>query len=139
MKTIQTIKTIKTAFKQNKWLFIKFFASLVVSVVLISVLMVGSSAGNPDAGTETEIIAEAPSPDSSALNDLIGVDASQPLEIVLLITILAVAPSILLMMTSFTRIIIVFGFLRNASKKGRAKIPWQSEKTQPASHYSSSF
>jgi flagellar biosynthetic protein FliP len=54
------------------------------------------------------------SPESSALNDLIGVDGSRPLEILLLITILSVAPSILLMMTSFTRIVIVVGFLRNA-------------------------
>jgi flagellar biosynthetic protein FliP len=61
---------------------------------------------NPDA--------EAVPNESSALYDLIGVDGSQPLEVVLLITILSVAPSILLMMTSFTRIVIVFGFLRNA-------------------------
>jgi flagellar biosynthesis protein FliP len=52
--------------------------------------------------------------ESSELYKLIGVDASKPVEIVLLITIIAVAPSILLMMTCFTRIIIVFGFLRNA-------------------------
>lgn len=61
---------------------------------------------NPDA-------ALAPN-ESSALYDLIGIDASQPLEVVLLITVLSVAPSILLMMTSFTRIIIIFGFMRNA-------------------------
>lgn len=36
------------------------------------------------------------------------------LEILLLITVLALAPSILVLMTSFTRIIVVFSFLRNA-------------------------
>ena len=36
------------------------------------------------------------------------------LVIVALLTILSIAPSILLMMTSFTRIIVVFGFLRQA-------------------------
>jgi flagellar biosynthetic protein FliP len=56
---------------------------------------------------------DAPPP-GSVLNELIGVDGSQPLQILLLITLLSVAPSILLMMTSFTRIIIVLGFLRNA-------------------------
>ncbi len=36
------------------------------------------------------------------------------IEIILLLTVLSLAPSILLMMTSFTRLIIVFGFLRQA-------------------------
>ena len=36
------------------------------------------------------------------------------LEALLLVTLLALAPSILIMMTSFTRIIIVLSFLRNA-------------------------
>ncbi len=36
------------------------------------------------------------------------------LEILLVLTVLSVAPSILLMMTSFTRLVIVFGFLRQA-------------------------
>jgi flagellar biosynthetic protein FliP len=36
------------------------------------------------------------------------------MEILLLLTVLSLAPSILLMMTSFTRLIIVFGFLRQA-------------------------
>jgi flagellar biosynthetic protein FliP len=36
------------------------------------------------------------------------------LEIILLLTVLSLAPSILLMMTSFTRLIVVFGFLRQA-------------------------
>ncbi len=53
-------------------------------------------------------------PGSSALQELIGVDASQPLEVILLLTILALAPSLLIMMTSFTRIIIVLSFLRSA-------------------------
>lgn len=40
--------------------------------------------------------------------------AMGPLEMLFLLVILALAPSILLMMTSFTRIIIVLSFLRNA-------------------------
>lgn len=41
-------------------------------------------------------------------------EVSQTLQIVFLITILALAPSILIMMTSFTRIIIVFHFMRSS-------------------------
>ena len=36
------------------------------------------------------------------------------LEILLVLTIISIAPSILLMMTSFTRLIVIFGFLRQA-------------------------
>lgn len=41
-------------------------------------------------------------------------DISLPLQIVLLLTVLSLAPSILIMLTCFTRIIIVFHFLRQA-------------------------
>lgn len=51
---------------------------------------------------------------SSVLQELVGVDASQPLEVILLLTVLALAPSLLIMMTCFTRIVIVLSFLRSA-------------------------
>ncbi len=41
-------------------------------------------------------------------------EASTALQIIFLLTIMSVAPSIILMMTCFTRIAIVFGFLRQA-------------------------
>lgn len=41
-------------------------------------------------------------------------DVSTSIQILLLLTVLSLAPSILIMMTSFTRIIIVLSFLRNA-------------------------
>mgnify|MGYP000129708507 CR=1 FL=1 len=41
-------------------------------------------------------------------------DAATTIQILLMLTILSLAPSILIMMTSFTRIIIVLSFLRNA-------------------------
>lgn len=41
-------------------------------------------------------------------------DVSNTLSIIALITVLSIAPSILIMMTSFTRIIIVLGFVRTA-------------------------
>ncbi|MFH2037151.1 MAG: flagellar biosynthetic protein FliP, partial [Candidatus Zixiibacteriota bacterium] len=39
---------------------------------------------------------------------------SATIQIVLLLTVLAVAPSIILMLTSFIRLVIVLGFLRQA-------------------------
>lgn len=41
-------------------------------------------------------------------------DITSSIQIVLLLTVLTLAPSILIMMTSFTRIIVVLSFLRNA-------------------------
>lgn len=43
-----------------------------------------------------------------------GVSTSQPLTIVLLLTVIALAPAMLILLTSFTRIIIVLGLTRNA-------------------------
>ena len=53
-------------------------------------------------------------PGASVLQQVIGVDASQPLEIIILMTLIALLPSILIMMTCFARIVIVMGFLRSA-------------------------
>ena len=43
-----------------------------------------------------------------------GGDAAVSLQIIFLLTILSLAPSILIMMTSFTRIVVVLSFLRQA-------------------------
>lgn len=48
-------------------------------------------------------------------------NVANSLKIVLLITILSIAPAILVLMTSFTRIIVVLGFVRNAL--GTQQIP----------------
>ena len=53
--------------------------------------------------------------DDSLVNNLLNVnDNNGTLELVMLITILSLAPSIIIMMTSFVRIVIVFSLLRNA-------------------------
>jgi flagellar biosynthetic protein FliP len=120
---IKIAKTTKATTKKNRAMriirILRGSVSLAVIVLLvISAFSLNVFAEPPTAGGEGETglaPVDEPAPDpGSALNNLIGVDGSQPLEILLLITILSVAPSILLMMTSFTRIIIVFGFLRNA-------------------------
>ena len=53
-------------------------------------------------------------PGSSLLQQIVGVDASQPLEVIILLTLIALLPSMLIMMTCFARIVIVMGFLRSA-------------------------
>lgn len=110
----------KEALKQHGKLFLRFFVSLVATCMLITVavITVGAlDAAEPGSDEESGIMGENPDSeviDESIMEELIGIDGSQTLEIILLITILSVAPSILVMVTSFTRIIIVFSFLRNA-------------------------
>lgn len=67
----------------------------------------GDYVDKPAEGTGTD-------PGSSLLQQIVGVDASQPLEIIILLTLIALLPSMLIMMTCFARIVIVLGFLRSA-------------------------
>lgn len=108
---------IKEAIKQNRKLFIRFFVSFAVTCLLGALLCVTANALSPDPETETQVLAANPDAepvDESLLKQLIGIDGSQTLEVILIITILSIAPSFLVMLTSFTRIVIVFSFLRNA-------------------------
>ena len=128
--------------KENKRLLIKFAVSLLVTVlltVMLCTLSAFAEQGTADSGAAQAVsTAEAqqsatgetqhnpgdyldtdPSyvnkdAGSSVIQELIGVDASQPLEIIILLTLIALAPSMLIMMTCFTRIVIVLGFLRTA-------------------------
>lgn len=111
---------IKKAFKQNKRLFIKFVVSFVITAVIIAGGCISASAlsaAEPGSNAETQILTENPDTeiaDTSLMESVFGIDGSQSLEIILLITVISVAPSFLVMVTSFTRIIIVFSFLRSA-------------------------
>ena len=108
------VSAVKKTIYDNKRIFIRFIVSLMVSIILIvcACSLTASAAENPG-GTTTpgnQTVVD----DSSVIKDLIGVDGSQPLEVILLVTILSLAPSLLVMMTSFGRIIICFSFLRTA-------------------------
>ena len=75
--------------------------------------------GNADADGDgyvdnAPVVGVGDDPGASLLQQVIGVDASQPLEVIILLTIIALLPSLLIMMTCFARIIIVLGFLRSA-------------------------
>lgn len=128
--------------KENERLLIKFAVSLLVTVlltVMLCTLSAFAEQGTADSGAAQAVsTAEAQQSatgeaqhkpgdyldtdptyvnkdaGSSVIQELIGVDASQPLEIIILLTLIALAPSMLIMMTCFTRIVIVLGFLRTA-------------------------
>lgn len=128
--------------KENKRLLIRFAVSLLVTVlltVMLCTLSAFAEQGTTDAGTAQAVptaeVQQAATGEaqhqpgdyldtdptyvnkdagSSVIQELIGVDASQPLEIIILLTLIALAPSMLIMMTCFTRIVIVLGFLRTA-------------------------
>jgi flagellar biosynthetic protein FliP len=108
---------IKETLKQNRMLFIRFIVSLIVTCILGAILCITASALSADPDSETQVLAENPGTepvDESLLKQLVGIDGSQTLEVILIVTILSIAPSFLVMVTSFTRIVIVFSFLRNA-------------------------
>lgn len=128
--------------KENKRLLIRFAVSLLVTVLLTVMLCTlsafaeqgtadsgavqavstaeaqqsatGEAQHNPGDYLDTDPTYVNKDAGSSVIQELIGVDASQPLEIIILLTLIALAPSMLIMMTCFTRIVIVLGFLRTA-------------------------
>ena len=137
-------KLLKRLFNADKRLVLRFFASFLLSAVLIALfcglsayaasaesgnsVTSGNSSVTSDSSNSTDAYGSTASPGdyanseqtsvgtpgSSVLQEVIGVDASQPLEIIILLTLIALAPSLLIMMTCFMRIVIVLGFLRSA-------------------------
>lgn len=133
---------LKRLFNADRKLVLRFFASFLLSAVLIALFcglsayaVSGESADslqsavtsdNSSATSDSSGSTASPgdyanneqtsvgTPGSSVLQEVIGVDASQPLEIIILLTLIALAPSLLIMMTCFMRIVIVLGFLRSA-------------------------
>lgn len=108
-------------------------SSLFALIILTSLLGLfgGANASAevlPDGGDPAEPIVGSP-PVNTSVEPIEGIDnipelsvgvgtgdggSSQPLTIVLVLTVLALAPALLIMMTAFTRIIIVLGITRNA-------------------------
>lgn len=81
----------------------RFFFSFLPGVMLLC-LMLPAVAGAVGLPTITFGVEDAESP----------AQVSTALQVLFLLTILSIAPAILLMMTSFTRIVIVLGFVRQA-------------------------
>ncbi len=128
---------IKRLFEIDKKLVLKFAVSLFLTVlfsfVLVGTLSYTASAESSTSSENTASVTEesgsthqpgdyldtpatdvGTEPGSSVLQEVIGVDASQPLEVIVMLTLIALAPSLLIMMTCFMRIVIVLGFLRTA-------------------------
>lgn len=87
-----------------------------VVVIIISLCSIKTITADAKAATaNTSTTQQQTNTDGNLLDGLLNVnDNNGTLELVLLITILSIAPSLLILMTSFTRIIIVFSLLRNA-------------------------
>jgi flagellar biosynthesis protein FliP len=93
-------------------------AAMVVALVFLSAPVHVAAAGKPAPAAVTTV---APAAQNVSLQ-INGVGAlSAPLQIVVLMTLLTFVPAALVMMTSFTRIAIVFHFLRQAI--GTQEIP----------------
>ncbi len=127
---------IKRLIKADKKLVLKFAVSLFLTVLFAFTFagLRAYAAANPETSQSTDASATTggsqnannsgylntpaqgtgDSPGASILQQVIGVDASQPLEIIILMTLIALLPSMLIMMTCFARIVIVLGFLRTA-------------------------
>lgn len=102
-----------------------FALSLIITVLCVCVLFVAVPAQAttdipPTTTTEvtTQVTTTPQNTPTSNTEGILGLldvkDNNGALDLVLLITLLSLAPSILILMTCFTRIIIVFSLLRNA-------------------------
>jgi len=98
---IKPIMNKNTPFKYHKL----YFALLIAMVLIFFLGSIEVTSAQPVTVPRINIgIDEAQSPQ----------EITSSLQILLLLTVLSIAPAILIMMTSFTRIIIVLSFIRNA-------------------------
>ncbi len=110
--------TKSDVFSRLKKPLLVFAIALVVFLIsvfcLCSITANATTAGNT-ATTATQTAAQTATNNNGLLNNFLNAkDNNGTLELVLLVTVLSLAPSILILMTSFTRIIIVLSLLRNA-------------------------
>jgi flagellar biosynthesis protein FliP len=77
------------------------------------------AAGAPPAtgGTASNILSQLP---SISLGDPDGEGYALPIQLLLLLTVLSLAPSIVILMTCFTRLVVILGILRQAMGTGQS-------------------
>lgn len=92
---------------------IKFFALCLVVGLLMFVVPASVNAGEISEGT-TETTTDISDKLTIGISAGDGSDLASVLQILLVLTVIALAPSILIMLTSFTRIVIVMHFTRTA-------------------------
>ncbi len=90
----------------NKKKRIKRIVLIVSILVLVFCFMGGKALAEPNVSISPDGIEIGTSDDPE--------EVSSSIQLLLLLTILSIAPSILIMMTGFTRVIIILSFLRNA-------------------------
>ena len=100
--------------KAVKKLLKRALVTLLVTVLLITVVSVAALASELGPGGAAENSEAARRGTIGDLVTTIFGENTETIDIIILLTILSLAPSILIMMTGFTRIIIVLGFVRNA-------------------------
>ncbi len=118
--------TIRKMFIDNKRIFIRFIVSLTVCIALIGMCSVtafaadNNASGNAGATNKYQRYCFGKHLRRYAVGGFVGDEGSyqdngsQSLEVILLVTVLSLAPSLLVMMTSFARIIICFSFTATA-------------------------
>jgi flagellar biosynthetic protein FliP len=92
---------------------------IAILVSIICLLALPAAAQTPAAGTPPPAAPAAASPVPGAINIQIGGGTEQgnvstAIQVLVVMTLLTLAPSIIMLMTSFTRIVIVLGFVRTA-------------------------
>ncbi len=94
------------------------YAALALLTIALLALPCTALAAPDDTAAPTATATASPSPTGGqgGINALINLpgDSAASVQILMLLTILSLAPSILIMLTGFTRIIIVLSFTRNA-------------------------
>ena len=98
--------------KINPLRWLRFPSCGVACMILVVFLLV-------DGAAELRAAAPAPSPAETRLNisfngEGLGDQSSMAFQLLLILTVLSLAPSIIIMMTSFTRIVVVLSFVRTA-------------------------
>jgi len=81
-------------------------------LTLATAIIAGALGGGAE--VQAQAVPALPTISMQMGNTVQGGDAAVSLQIIFLLTILSLAPSILIMMTSFTRIVVVLSFLRQA-------------------------
>ena len=105
------VKAIKTRLAQHRKRFpVRFAAFFIAAVIITGAVVVLAQEGTAPEAPNVPI----PSIDVGVKPAESPQDVALTLQIIFLLTILSLAPSILMMMTSFTRIIIVLSLTRNA-------------------------
>ena len=97
----------------------KFFSLLIkISILTAFVFLIASVSSKEVYASDVEVVSETSTDESNKFTIGItagnGSDLASVLQIVLVLTVIALAPSILIMLTSFTRLVIVMHFTRNA-------------------------